>query len=589
MNDEKIQDELLLALSLSNQQLKDSSLASGYDAGEDEWKLIMLYRDNIDELYLIPGIEIIVLHSNFAIVHIKTNQIMTLASYPQVLYLEQAKPVFLNLMEQAAQSCLPVSGGNVGAGGGESLTGEGTAVAIIDSGVDYTHPDFRNEDGTTRILTYWDQSLPYDGTNHYRLGTIFSEEELNLLLQNPSENGTGPSADNSGHGTHIAGICAGNGRASFGRNQGVAPEASLLVVKIKNEARSVYSDYANIMMAVDYCLSYAGKAGIPLAVNISYGSNDGSHQGDSLIELYLNQSQYVSKNTIVCATGNEGVTARHTQIIISPGQTQEILFSVGNNERDIYIQMWTSYASPVSIELMSPVSREIFQPGDEPGVIYEERLGTNHIRFILGGPTPFRTLQSYFLSLEPNNRPLSSESERGSSFLSPGTWRLRVTSRADIEVTADLWLPVREATTPDTKFLSPVTEGSFTIPSTAASVISVGGYDSAIDTLAAFSGQGYARTFSSKPDLCAPAVNILSTAPGGGYSVKSGTSMAAPFVTGASALLMEYGIVREADRYLYGAKVKAYLTRGAGKLPGFHEYPNPQVGYGTLCVRDSLP
>lgn len=580
MDDEKIQNELLLALTLSEEELENSSLASGYDAQENEWKLIMLYRDNIDELYSIPGIQIILLHSNFAIVHIKTEQIRRLASYPQVLFLEQSKPVFLNVENGVPQSCLPVSVPGSGPLTSSVLTGEGTAVAIIDSGVDYTHPDFLKEDGTTRILTYWDQSLPYDGTNPYGLGTVFTEEQLNELISDPFQEGIRPSEDVSGHGTHIAGICAGNGNASSGRNRGVAPKASLIVVKVKNEARSIYSDYANLMMAVDYCLLFAANRNIPLAVNISYGSNDGSHQGDSLIEFYLSQSQYVSKNTIVCATGNEGITARHTSKELSPGETQEILFSVGNNERNLYLQLWTAYATPVTIELRSPGVSASFLPGNQPFRVYEERLGANQVKFILGSPTPFRTLQSYFLSMQA--------AVEGAN-LTPGTWRLFVTSRANILCTVYLWLPVREATTPDTQFLTPVTVGSYTIPSTAFSVVSVGGYDSTTDTLAPFSGQGYAAVFSSKPDLCAPAVNILSAAPGGGYSIKSGTSMAAPFVTGASALLMEQGIIRGADPYLYGSKIKAFLQNGARRLPGFSEYPNPQVGYGALCVRDSIP
>ncbi len=92
-----------------------------------------------------------------------------------------------------------------------------------------------------------------------------------------------------------------------------------------------------------------------------------------------------------------------------------------------------------------------------------------------------------------------------------------------------------------------------------------------------------------KPDLAAPGVNIHTTQAGGGYTDVTGTSFAAPFVTGAAALLMEWGIVKGNDPYLYGEKVKAYLRRGARELPGFDVYPNPQVGYGAICVENSLP
>ena len=91
-----------------------------------------------------------------------------------------------------------------------------------------------------------------------------------------------------------------------------------------------------------------------------------------------------------------------------------------------------------------------------------------------------------------------------------------------------------------------------------------------------------------KPDLAAPGVDITSTAPGGGYAVRTGTSMATPFVTGAAALLMEWGILNGNDPYLYGEKMKAYLLRGARQLPGLQS-PNPMTGFGALCVADSLP
>ena len=81
----------------------------------------------------------------------------------------------------------------------------------------------------------------------------------------------------------------------------------------------------------------------------------------------------------------------------------------------------------------------------------------------------------------------------------------------------------------------------------------------------------------------------MTTTVGGGYAAFTGTSFATPFVTGSSALLMEWGIVRENDQYLYGEKVKAYLRRGAKELPGFVEYPNAEVGYGALCLESSLP
>ena len=92
-----------------------------------------------------------------------------------------------------------------------------------------------------------------------------------------------------------------------------------------------------------------------------------------------------------------------------------------------------------------------------------------------------------------------------------------------------------------------------------------------------------------KPDLAAPGVDVQTAAAGGGYTSVTGTSFAAPFVSGGAALLMEWGIVNGNDPYLYGEKIRAYLQRGAQKLPGYRQWPNASVGYGRLCLESSLP
>ena len=109
-------------------------------------------------------------------------------------------------------------------------------------------------------------------------------------------------------------------------------------------------------------------------------------------------------------------------------------------------------------------------------------------------------------------------------------------------------------------------------------------------TYASFSGRGYTRDGRNiKPDLSAPGVNIMTTASGGGYAPRSGTSFAAPFVSGSAALLMQWGLIDGRDPYLYGAKLKAYLLKGARPLPVVKTYPDPRLGYGVLCAEESIP
>lgn len=129
-------------------------------------------------------------------------------------------------------------------------------------------------------------------------------------------------------------------------------------------------------------------------------------------------------------------------------------------------------------------------------------------------------------------------------------------------------LPESATLNEDTRFFNPSEDTTLTVPSAAGNVITVGAYNSRTDAYASFSGRGYTRINDNiKPDIVAPGVNIISTAVNGGYTIRSGTSMAAPFVTGSAALLMQWGIVERNDPYLYGEKVKAYLIRTARHLP----------------------
>ena len=159
-------------------------------------------------------------------------------------------------------------------------------------------------------------------------------------------------------------------------------------------------------------------------------------------------------------------------------------------------------------------------------------------------------------------------------------------SRQITEGTYQMWMPGSSVVGADTRFLNPVETNTLTIPSTARKVITVGAYRASADAYADFSGRGETER---KPSLVAPGTNILTASPGGGYVRQTGTSFATPFVTGAAALLMQYGITDGNDPYLYGEKVRAYLQRGAQPLPAFQEYPNATVGWGKLCGEKSIP
>ena len=197
-----------------------------------------------------------------------------------------------------------------------------------------------------------------------------------------------------------------------------------------------------------------------------------------------------------------------------------------------------------------------------------------------GEPKPFNPYQEIYIEFIPIG-----------DYVESGIWEIELIPRNIVNGNYDLWLPSGATLNMGTAFLNPVAETTLTIPSTASKGITVGAYDARFNQPAAFSGRGFTReTNQVKPDLAAPGVEITSCAVGGGYEIRTGTSMATPFVTGSAALLMQWGIVDGNDLYLYGEKIKAYLIRGAKRdIGGFTEFPNPQLGWGTLCVADSIP
>ena len=206
-------------------------------------------------------------------------------------------------------------------------------------------------------------------------------------------------------------------------------------------------------------------------------------------------------------------------------------------------------------------------------------VGGTEILLYYGEPSPYSTAQEIYIDMLPRE-----------TYITGGVWRIILTPRKIVSGAYELWLPSENVLNKGTGFLFPTDHTTLTIPSTAGRVITVGAYNALTFVYADFSGRGYTReTNLIKPDIVAPGVDVTAVAVGGGYAQFTGTSFATPFVTGGAALLMEWGIVRGNDPYLFGEKVKAYFRRGARPLPGFTEYPNPQVGYGALCVRDSIP
>lgn len=596
MDSQKNENLLNLALNTPAIQREQSlELNVGYDIEEKTWEVIVKYHGSLQELAE-RRIVVEELIAGYAILTVPESEMSVLAMTEQIEYVEKPKRLFFTDLDGNTASCFAP-----GSMLSRQLTGRGVLVAVIDSGITYWNEDFRKSDGTTRIRYLWDQVLgqEYDETQiNAALATGSRQQALELV----------PSIDTTGHGTAVAGIAAGNGGAGGLANAGVARESDLLVVRLGTPRTESFPRTTELMRALTYTVNKSIELQMPVAINLSFGNTYGAHNGTSLLERFLDNISEIGRNVICVGSGNEGASGGHvggsvavtgrgestlTNIVdrIDNAVTDNVTrieLIIGNYETGINVQLWKEYTDRYQVTMVSPSGEAFTVDTDRPGKqIYQ--LDQTRILLYNGEPAPYLTSQEIYFDLLP---------EEGNRYVGAGVWTFLLQPVRTITGNYTFYLPSGTVRSASTRFVRTTPDVTLTIPSTASKVVTVGAYDPVYDAYADFSGRGYlyqeqvnSRTSDSfvKPDLVAPGINILAPDKEGGYTPVTGTSFATPFVTGAAALLMQWGIVDGNDPYLYGEKVKAYLRRGAKPIRGENSYPNARVGYGALCVADSLP
>ena len=564
---EKSDNSLSLALEIPQEELmKSQGLMTGFDSEEDVWELIVRYTGNLDKVREINGVDVRELSNGYAVLNVKKELIDEVANVEEIIYIEKPTALIFSLLRGKQASCINEVQQTFANNENNGLFGEGVIVGIADSGIDFTHEAFRNQDGTTRILNLWDQ------TND----RVYNAEEINEALKSENPYESVNSVDYSGHGTHVAGIAAGNFAENKNDNLGIATKSSLVIVKMALAGERSFPRTTQLMEAVDYMIKVAESYKMPLAMNLSFGNSYGSHDGTSLLSTYLDSMADGRRVSICVGAGNEGDSAGHAGGYVFEPTDVEV--QVSRFQKAFSIQLWKDFSDEFRVQIIAP-SGFIIDVIEIYNRAHKYETDETNVYVFYGTPKPYTQYQEIYFELIPV-----------SNYVKSGIWTIRLTPENIVTGRYDMWLPEGGIINENTSFLRPDPDITLTVPSTSSKVISVGAYNSSNDVMASFSGRGFTReTNQVKPDIVAPGVNISSASNTGGVSVRTGTSMATPFVCGSAALMMEWGIVRGNDPFLYGHKLKSYLIKGSRKLPGFTRWPNEQAGWGALCVSESIP
>lgn len=469
---------------------------------------------------------------------------------------------------------------------GFNLRGSGVIIGFVDTGIDYTHPVFVQEDDTSRILSIWDQSLdigapPFD----YFYGTEFTREMLNQALTNPNPLEIVPTADEDGHGTFLAGVAAGGG-SDEEDYEGAASLADIVVVKLK-PAKDYIKRYfcidtdapcymeSDIIMGVDYLVKTAQREGKPLVICIGLGNSLSAHNGMMILDEVLSNVSGRIRNVAVCAAGNEGNKDSHYRGGAAENiRYEDVQLRVGEDRLGFTIALWGRVPAFYSIGIISP-------SGDTVNRI-EPRTGLNTSLDFLFERT---TVRVQYEALERQN----SEELILMRFEAPagGIWTIRVFYETDFRGVFDMWLPISDFKSPDTYFLLPDPYITLTDPANSFLAVSVTAYNHELGSIYREAGLGYTSFGNTKPDVAAPGVNIYGPLPRNiersGFGVQSGTSVAAALASGTAALLLEWAVVEENDPYISGNDIRILFINGASRKD-ILTYPNREWGYGSLDV-----
>ncbi|MCM1266742.1 MAG: S8 family peptidase [Bacteroidales bacterium] len=457
-----------------------------------------------------------------------------------------------------------------------ALQGSGVIIGFIDTGIRYQEDVFRREDGSTRIVSIWDQTIqtgePPEG---FLYGTEYRRDQIDRALVSDAPLSVVPTTDTDGHGTSLASAAAGSLLGQGLIFRGSAPRADIAVVKLKG-AKTYLRDYYlvddgaaayqenDIMEAVKYLQQMAVAYSEPVVIVLGLGTNMGSHDGTSSLDSYLNIVAGRRSLAVVVCGGNEGDKEHHYE----SAMPESVEVRVEESMKGFCMELWGSLPDAYAVQIRSP--------GGEMSPVIDFRNGIDREISFIFERTRIR------IGIVPVER------DAGDPLVfmrfadpTPGIWTVEVTS-AGRSMSGrgiyHMWLPIEAFLEHSVTFLAPSPEVTLTEPANASQVITVSAYNSYVDGWYAASGRGYARNGSIKPELAAPGVRVPTI-----LGEQSGSSLAAAMAAGCVAQFLEWAVVQGNAFAVDSRGTKSYLIQGASRSSGI-VYPDRRWGYGRINI-----
>lgn len=562
------------------QEVKDNELnCHEIITSENYVDLYYQIRGNIEEAAKEVGAECVRnIFEDWMMFHIRVD-----TDECQEYYLNSEYRLLSNLYGLASISSIEAAGiGSVLKTPGLGITGKGVTIAVIDTGIDYLHEAFIYEDNTSKIISIWDQTEAGTPPDGFLFGSEYTNQQINEALNSNEPLSIVPTTDEIGHGTFLAGLAAGrpNNKKNF---QGAAPDADLIVVKLKQAKKCVKQFFqvkegafafqtSDIFQGLNYVIEKS--EGKPIVILLALSSSDGPHNGTSELEEYLAKLGDAIGVVIMTAAGNEANKSRHFHGTFMDDENEmEVELNIAEKENGIFFNIYTPLPDRIDIGLISP-------SGATTGKLPIKTNEWQEINFPIESSV---VRVNYRIDLRAGGESIA-------IFIIdplPGIWNLVVHGDLIANGEFDIYLPTDNFIEKNTYFLKPDPYRTIVLPSTNTGTITVGAYNEVINSIYLQSGRGYTRENRIKPDIVAPGTNVVGPYPKNQYGVMSGTSVSTAIAAGASALLLEWGIVKGNDPTINTIAAKTYLSRGARRRDNI-SYPNREWGYGELDLLNTF-